>query len=359
MNEQQALMEKREEARQAILALKDKTPTTLILNLFDRWFTKPILEYGLFYWLLQIILINAVIILPGLLIALAFGEIGKWSGPIFSWITATELVVFGFIQAYVAFRLAFHELANHTVYKITNFEDLFSLVAFCRSSASSMYVFLIAGGVLWPILNLAPHKDFPGIGFTYTTIITGFLVGIAIQAVFWVITLANKLRDFQYDLNTFAPANSEVVVRLSDMLNKTVYLTGSFFVVLTLLVSSGLFGSQINKALAFPLALLGWMLIIVQFLVNRSSINAIIEKERWANLNKLQLQMNTIQATEDLSNKDVSERLLRLADLYERIRSNRAGGFDFKSLLSLFSQLMLPLLGLLLGNFDKVMALFK
>jgi len=359
MNDERVLMEEHEEERQAILSLEDKTPPAIILNLFGRWFSKSISKQSLFYWILQIFLINAVFIFPAFLLSLALDETETWSGLSISWFAAPELVIFGLIQAHILFRWAFHELANHIVHKIINLEDRLALVSFCKSSASSMYTFLIIGGIFWPIWTFFALKEFPGVGLFYMVILTGILMGISLQAVVWVITLVNCLKRFQYELNTFMPANSEVVTRLTNMLNKTTYLTGSFFIVVTLLISSGLLGLQVNKTQGVPITLLGWTIIIVQFLFNHSAINVIVDRERWTNLNKLQYQMNTIQATEDLSNKDVSERLLRLADLHERIRVDRSGGFDFKSLLSLFSQLMLPLLGLLLGNMDKLMELFK
>jgi len=337
MNEQQSLMEKRAEARQAILALEHKTPPAIILNLFGRWFPKSITKQNLFYWITQIALIHGAFILPGLLLSLALGEMEKWSGLSISWFAAIELVIFGLIQAHVLFRWAFHELSNHTVHKITNLDDLAALVSFCKSSASSMYAFLLVGGILWPVWTFFALTEFPGVGLFYMVILTGILMGVSLQVVFWVITLANHLKGLQYELNTFMPANSEVVTRLSNMLNKTVYLTGSFFIVVTLLISSGLLGAQVNRTQGVPITLLGWTLIIIQFLFNRSAINGIVDRERWSNLNKLQLQMNTIQAQEDLSEKNVSERLLRLADLHDRIRIDRSGGFDFKSLLSLFS----------------------
>lgn len=358
MNEPQVLIEKREQARQEILALKDKMSTAVVFNFFSRWFPKSFSERSLIYWLAQIILLNAVVILPGLLLASVLGEIKEWPTDVVVWFTAIELAIYGFVLSQSLFRLTYHNIANHFVYKIVDAKDLSALVSFCRSSASSTYVFLVAGGVLWLVLSLLV-LGFHGVGLTYMVVTTGSLMGGGFQAIFWAIALTNQLKDFQYELNTFTPANSEVVAKLSSMLNKIIYLTGAFFVVLTLLVSSGFFGSQITKALGLPFALLGWGIILIQFFVNRSAINDIVEGERWISLNKLQLQMNTIQATEDLSNKDVSERLLRLADLHERIRVDRSAGFDFKSLLSLFSQLMLPLLGLLLGNIDKVMDFLK
>jgi len=58
-----------------------------------------------------------------------------------------------------------------------------------------------------------------------------------------------------------------------------------------------------------------------------------------------------------LSDKETAERLLRLADIHRQIMASKTNTFDLKSLSNLFSQLMLPLLGLLLGNLDKISAL--
>jgi len=161
MNEQQVLMEKHVEARQAILTLEDKTPPAIILNLFGRWFPKSISDQSLFYWILQIVLIHAVIILPGLLLSLALGEMGKWPKLIYIWFAGTELPIFGFILSHTLFRLAFHELANHTVYKITKLEDLSALVAFCRFSASSMYALSLTGSVLYSAWSFFLSRNSP------------------------------------------------------------------------------------------------------------------------------------------------------------------------------------------------------
>ena len=67
--------------------------------------------------------------------------------------------------------------------------------------------------------------------------------------------------------------------------------------------------------------------------------------------------MNSVEAAGDLSDQETSERLLRLADIHKQILSSKAHSFDFKSVATLFSQLMLPLLGLLLGNLDEILAL--
>jgi len=48
-----------------------------------------------------------------------------------------------------------------------------------------------------------------------------------------------------------------------------------------------------------------------------------------------------------------------LADIHKQIMASKTNTLDLKSVSTLFSQLMLPLLGLLLGNLDKVLKLLQ
>jgi len=107
------------------------------------------------------------------------------------------------------------------------------------------------------------------------------------------------------------------------------------------------------------LILLGWLVIILQFLFNRNAINKIIDTVKWITLNNLQEQVNHLMKSQDLSEKESAEKLSRLTEIYERIVTSRTNTFDLKSLTTFTSQLMLPLLGLLLGNLDKVIALLR
>ena len=102
-----------------------------------------------------------------------------------------------------------------------------------------------------------------------------------------------------------------------------------------------------------------WIIILTQFFLIQSTRGKIVKNAKWKTLNKIQAKINAVEATGDLSDKETAERLLRLADIHRQIRASRTNTFDFRSLSTLFSQLMLPLLGLLLGNLDSVLALLK
>ncbi len=68
--------------------------------------------------------------------------------------------------------------------------------------------------------------------------------------------------------------------------------------------------------------------------------------------------MNAIQVSGNLAEKETADALMRLSDIYQRVYANNTTSLDFRTALNFFSQMMLPLLGLLLANFDKVKAFF-
>ena len=113
MSEHKGLTEKQGEARQEIFALKDKMSTGVVLNLIGRWFPKSIPESSPIYWLLQIIFLNAVILVPGFLIAWALRELSHLPENIKAWYAAVELAILGFLMANILYRSVLKTISSH------------------------------------------------------------------------------------------------------------------------------------------------------------------------------------------------------------------------------------------------------
>lgn len=126
-----------------------------------------------------------------------------------------------------------------------------------------------------------------------------------------------------------------------------------------IVTSSRLVEEGSRNILGWPFLFATWIVIIFQFLLTRSTMKAITNRTKWKTLNHLRDQINVIESTGDLTDKDTAERLFRLADIHKQVMASKTSTLDFKSVSTLFSQLMLPLLGLLLGNMDKVLGLFR
>jgi hypothetical protein len=197
-------------------------------------------------------------------------------------------------------------------------------------------------------------QKFVGWGPSLATIPAGLLIGISFHYLVWSSQIPVHLSDLEYELNHFMPANSELVSKLTNLLNKYLYILAIAFAIITFEVT--LFKEMIVLSF-FPL--IGWITITMQFLINRSTIKKIIDSAKWKTLNQIQDQMNEIQMSGNLAEKEIADSLGRLSDIYLRVFANNVSALDFRTVLNFFSQMMLPLLGLLLANLDRVIALLR
>ena len=209
-----------------------------------------------------------------------------------------------------------------------------------------LWILWVFGGVVGASFILG---EFIGYGPMFATIPVGFLIAIGFYYCVWFYFLSLFLGQLKYKLNSISPIHSETISVLQTIFNKHLYILAVFFACATFVFS------QVGLTRAsMPFIVIAWLIFIIQFIANRSAINRIMSEAKWKTLNKIQAQINQIEKNEDLSEKGVNEKLFRLVDTYERIRVTSTNKLEIKSILNFFSQMMLPLLGLLLGNLDKL-----
>lgn len=356
MAEEPDLMQKRREVQQEILALREKIPTVIILNGLGR----PFKSRTPAYWLLNIVLLNLILASPWAIIGLVLNEMGKSVRFFAGGVIGIELAVFGFVFAHIVIRYLLDTIAHRIIPKIDNVDDLSKMLLWLEQTWFIRNTIAVAlpVGILWASLgvggmSVASH-EFVGFGLSLTVILAGLLIGVGFHAAFWLPLFVLSLKDYQYEMNAFSPADSEIIHVISEMLTTCLYALAVEFAALTFVSTSSLVDPQLRVAVSFPFSALCWVIIATLFLLTRSTLGAIVNKAKWKTLNKLQAQINAIEATGDLSEKETAERLLRLADIHRQIRASKTTTFDLESFSTLFSQLMLPLLGLLLGNLDKL-----
>ena len=100
---------------------------------------------------------------------------------------------------------------------------------------------------------------------------------------------------------------------------------------------------------------------MAQFIANQYAVRKIIITAKWRKLDELQGQIKELQT---VNLKDAPEativRINQLMDLHDRISGKPNSILNWNTGFNLLNQLMLPLLGVLLGNIDKVInLLFK
>jgi len=356
MAEQNAIEIKRQEIREEILAMKEKIPSAKIFNLFGGLFKKN----SLAYWLSNIVLLNLFLITPGLVVGLIFGDLNKLLLFFTEGTMAVELVLFGMIVGHALICSNLNDISNLIVRNISDVDSLLALIDWIKKTWSTSNIAKVAVPFcfLWSFLSAGSTTlyigDFIGFGFSIWVILVGLFAGLLLYVPFWCSLLAFKLREFKYEMNTVSPADSEIINNISEIMSKSVYTTAATTAVLTFFSTSEIINRQLRDTFSIPLVVIVWITIISSFLLIRSTLRMIANRTKWITLRRLQIKINTIESSGDLSDKDVAERLLRLVNVHKIIMESRISTFEFKPVLTLFSQLMIPLLGLLLGHFDKL-----
>jgi hypothetical protein len=356
MNTETELIQKRQEAKQQVLALKEQIPSARILN----WLGRPFKHNSLGYWLASVVLLHFILLIPGTLIELVFEDIDIFFRAFVPTTLGTEVVILGFFAGHFAARTALDDIAMHIFDHTKSTEDLSKLLEWLIQTWSAKYVLMVAIPfcLLWVLLAIGSwsfymHR-FASFGLCLWYVTTGLLAGIVLYILLWFSLLAFNLRNYQYELNAVSPADSEVVYDISHLLNRSIYFVSGVVAIITFLSTSRLVPQQIRSTFSLPLLTITWAVIISQFLITRSTLGTIINRAKWITLNRIRTNINMVEATGDLSDKDTTERLFRLTDVHKQIMASKFNTLDLKSLLTLLSQLMLPLLGLVLTNLDKL-----
>ena len=352
------------DAQNKVLMLKSKTAIALTVNAIGKIIPSSLTRKYPALLILPLILLDVLIVLTGYLLEIALGDINSIKDLILPTIVFAVFILAAFFVAYLCNQALFNDISSHIVKNIKDPKSLSSLIEWLdrswsfRSTIAYILTFASIYVLIASILLSFTRQSFVGFGFLFINLCASFFVGLAMYSVLWVVLFAYRLRNYHYDLNIFSPGDSEVISRISSMLNRQMYIFASVFAALTLIASAGVFDKKVVLGIQLPMAILCWIILAIGFIVLRTTINHIVQEALWKVLNKIQAQINLIEKTQDLSDKEISEKVMRLNDLYQKVLKSRVKTIDIKSLNTFFSQLMLPLLGLVIGNIDKIRMLF-
>jgi hypothetical protein len=220
------------------------------------------------------------------------------------------------------------------------------------------FVFSIVGGFFVGIYQISVLNA-AGIVVLLSTVIGTILLNtfsiVFLYLLIYMIVLSARVGKYHLKLYTAYPDSSEVISRLADLLGSFVYLVAIYATLLTLIIAL----QQLLVPLGVLLILLFWIPIIGMFVLNQSSLSSIIKRSKWKALNSIQAKVEQLHSSEKLGEQETMETINRLMDYYDRIKNTRNSRIDSGAVLSLFNSLLLPLLALLLGNIEKILALFQ
>jgi len=305
----------------------------------------------------------------GFLVAVTMGELEIWKVMIRNLASNSILflwVIFSLLTATASMILAniyFHRLvalsrdrtleiavSQETLVEVESWVDLL-----CNKRFTSL-TGLIGGAVVSPVLisiNSNVLGSFVGIGCSLMLFLFAVQSSLFFGLIYGVLLFVLRMNRFDLELFKANPASSEIVTRLSSSLNWFVYLIAAYGALQT-------FGIVTLKLPYFTLILLlFWIPIATIFIASQFSLAQIIQRAKWKTLNTVQQEITMIQEKKSVLKKEDQENILWLLNYHDRVKATRNSAFDLNAGLNFLNSLLLPFIGFVLGNFDKVLAFFR
>jgi Zn-dependent protease with chaperone function len=176
----------------------------------------------------------------------------------------------------------------------------FWLATVCNKRAHFLTA-LVGGGILGVYLNsitrTALKSDIP-----VSTSVGTFLISISASAflfmLFYIVVLAAQIGRYQLRLSSIDPSNSEVIGQLSNLLSSFVVLFSVYASFLTLFMTL-MVPSEFFMAGVVIMSLF-WIPIIAMFIINQSSLSAVIQRAKLKTLNEIQAKIEILHKSKNL-----------------------------------------------------------
>jgi undecaprenyl pyrophosphate phosphatase UppP len=168
-----------------------------------------------------------------------------------------------------------------------------------------------------------------------------------------------QLHRYHFDLYSPDPSSSEVVGRLSRLLSFILYVTMGF--IIQLMIGLGLFDVLSEKTLVpgFLLTLLVVSPMVIMYAAGQYHLSDLITRAKWKMLNEVQEKIEKLYSGEEIPDKDTLDRLSKLMDYHDRIKSTPISALNFRASLNFLNSLLLPILAFVFANLDKVLDVFR
>jgi hypothetical protein len=227
---------------------------------------------------------------------------------------------------------------------------------------------LIFGLIAGPILGVSLYKGWR-VGHDDPLFHMGSAITVVLSCMeaMWVgyylypfyLMFPPQLHRYHFDLYTPDPSSSEVVGRLSRLLSFILYVTMGFLI--QLMIGLGLFDVLSTRTLVpgFLLSLLVFSPMVIMYAAGQYHLSDLISRAKWKMLNEVQEKIEKLSEGEDIPDKDTLERLSKLMDYHDRIKSTPNSALNFRASLNFLNSLLLPILAFILANLDKVTAVFE
>ncbi|HEX6271367.1 MAG TPA: hypothetical protein VFZ43_14105, partial [Anaerolineales bacterium] len=227
---------------------------------------------------------------------------------------------------------------------------------------------LIFGLLLGPALGLALYNGWRTGHGNPTFHVGSFLtITLACMEAMWVgyylypfyLMFPPQLHRYHFDLYTPDPSSSEVVGRLSRLLTFILYVTMGY--IIQLMIGLGFFDVLSEQTIVpgFILSLLVISPMVIMYAAGQYHLSDLITRSKWKMLNEVQTKIEKLYGGEDIPDKETLDRLSKLMDYHDRIKSTPNSALNFRASLNFLNSLLLPILAFVFANLDKVLEVIE
>jgi hypothetical protein len=337
-----------------------KTAPAIILNVPNVVLGKLTRKGGFLPVWLSALILGLVIFLPSYALALLLGEQQQLRDIGWTVFSTLQLTYISVVACYYDLHLnILKTLRTKILPSIASKDDraelLNSIQLTTRPKHSLILILSIILGVILVTGGTLAYGRHPGFGLPLSASFGGLFMGVVGYYLIWTLYLTRQLGNFRFRINEFTPGSSRIIHDIQGMLNRHVYILALFFMVVTIVISL----DQYTVWFLGVGLLLGWTPTITQFFLTQHVIGRIIVNAKWEALEQIQSEIKALKNNGQLKDKETTDAINRLLDLHDRVQKIRNSTFDLHAGLNFLNQLMLPVVGWIIGNMERLASLIR
>ena len=208
-------------------------------------------------------------------------------------------------------------------------------------------------GIILPIILFVPNLylrnqitgENLGLPVYLVAVFAGFEAFSASSVLVASVALPYHLSQYQVKLFAADPSSSEVIDKLSGVINNTIFSAAILLTFFTIIAFVGNPSFVALNILIWP-----WLILVIVFVSGHRSLSKVVTQAKWRTLNVIQAQIETLQNSAEILDEDTLKQINQLLDYYNRIKSTHNSAVDVQAGLNLLQSLLFPLLGLVIAN---------
>lgn len=173
------------------------------------------------------------------------------------------------------------------------------------------------------------------------------------------VAFPSRLNRYHFDLYEPDPSSSEVVGQLSRLLTFLLYVTMGYIVWLTVGLGYVNVLTVDTPQPGIIFSIFVWAPTVILYSTGQYHLSDLIIRAKWKTINEIQKQVEELYKEEKIPDKETLDRLGKLMDYHDRIKSTPNSALNFRAGLNFLNSLLLPILAFVIANLKDVINILR